>query len=100
MLSQAIQAWIVRKTRAKSHVLVLKDDVCSRRVEENLTTLTSDHGEAERIFLVLELEVRAVAAAAAAIWTFEYRVGDLVDFVGRILYLDVQTLVFALRQYW
>lgn len=90
MLAQAVQTRVVRKTRAESHVLVFKDDVRSRRVEENLTTLTSDYGEAERIFLVLELEVRAIAAAAAAaIWTFEYRVGDLVDFVGGILYLDV-----------
>jgi hypothetical protein len=97
MLAQAIQARVVRKTRAKSQVLVLKDDLCCRRVEENLTTLTSDHGEAERIFLVLELEVRAIAAASAAIWAFEHRVGNLVDFVGGILYLDVQTLVFAMR---
>jgi hypothetical protein len=71
--------------------------LCCRRVEENLTTLTSDHGEAERIFLVLELEVRAIAAASAASWTLKYRVGNLVDFVRRILYLDVETLVFALR---
>ena len=98
MLAQAVQTRVVRKTRAESHVLVLKDDVCSRRVEENLATLTSDHGEAERIFLVLELEVRAIAAAAAAaIWTFEYRVGDLVDFVGRVLDLDVKALIFEAR---
>ena len=100
MLAQAVQARVIRKTRAESHVLVLKDDVCSRRVEKNLTTPTSDHREAERIFLVLELEVRAIAAASANFWTFEYRVGDLVDFVGGILYLDMQTLVFAMRQYW
>ena len=97
MLSQPVKARVVRKTRAKSHVLILKDNLCCRCVEENLTTLTSDNGEAERIFLVLELEVRAVAAAATATWALEHRVGDLVDFIGRILYLDVQTLVFALR---
>jgi hypothetical protein len=100
MLAQAVQARVVRKTRAESHVLVLKDDLCCRSVEKNLATLTSDHGEAERIFLVLELEVRAIATASAGIWAFEYRVWDLVDFVRRILYLDMQTLVFAMRQYW
>ena len=100
MLAQAVQARVIRKTRAESHVLVLKDDVCSRRVEKNLTTPTSDHREAERIFLVLELEVRAIATAPAAIWAFEHRVWDLVDFVGRILYLHVQTLIFAMCQYW
>jgi len=89
MLAQPVQARVVRETCAKSHVLVLEDNLCCRCVEENLTTLTSNHGEAERIFLVFELEVRAIAAASAAIWAFEYRVGDLVDFIGGILYLDV-----------
>lgn len=89
MLAQTVQARAVRKTRAESHVLVLEDDLCCRSVEENLTTLASDHREAERIFLVLELEVRAIAAASANFWTFEYRVWDLVDFVRRILDLDV-----------
>jgi hypothetical protein len=97
MLAQTVQARIVRKTCAKSHILVLEDDLCCRRIEENLTTLTSDHGEAERIFLVLELEVRAIAAATTATWALKYRVGDLIDFIGGILYLDVQTLVFAMH---
>jgi hypothetical protein len=57
VLTQAVKARVVRKTGAKSHILVLKDNLCCRRVEEDLTTLTSDNGEAERIFLVLELEV-------------------------------------------
>lgn len=57
MLSQPVKARVVRETCAKSHVLVLKDNLCCRRVEENLTTPASDNGEAERIFLVLELEV-------------------------------------------
>ena len=96
MLSQPVKARVVRKTCAKSHVLVLKDNLCCRRVEENLAALTSDNGEAERIFLVLELEVRTIAAAATATWALEHRVGDLVDFIGRILYLDVQTLVFSI----
>ena len=97
MLAQSVQARVVRETCAKSHVLVLEDNLCCRCVEENLTTLTSNHGEAERIFLVLECEVRVIAAASAAIWAFEYRFGDLVNFVGRILYFDMQTLVFAMR---
>lgn len=96
MLSQPVKARVVRKTCAKSHVLVLKDNLCCRRVEENLAALTSENGEAERIFLVLELEVRTIAVAAAATWALEHRVGDLVDFIGRILYLDVQTLVFSI----
>ena len=98
MLAQSVQARVVRETCAKSHILVFEDDLCRRRIEENLATLTSDDREAERIFLVLELEVRAIATASAGFWAFKYRIGDLVHFVGRVLYLDVQTLVFPVCQ--
>jgi hypothetical protein len=97
MLAQAVEARTVRETCAKSHVLILKDNLCCGSVEKNLATFTSNHRKAERIFLILELEVRTIAAASTGFWALEYRFGDLVDFVGRILYLDVQTLVFAMR---
>jgi hypothetical protein len=98
MLAQAVQTRTVRKTCAKSHVLILKDDLCCGSVEKDLATLASNHRKAERIFLVLELEVRTIAAASAGFWALKYRFGDLVNFVGRILYLDVQTLVFVMCQ--
>jgi hypothetical protein len=80
--------------------LVFEDDLSSRRVEQNLSTLTSDHREAERLFLMFELKLGAIATAitSTARWAFEDSVRNLVDFVGRILDLDVQALVFAIRQ--
>lgn len=98
MFAQAIQARIVRETRTQSHVLIFKHDLSCRCVEENFAALTSDHGERERVLFVLELEGRAIAAACAAIWTFKDRLGNLVDFVGRVLDLDVQALIYVMCQ--
>jgi hypothetical protein len=80
--------------------LIFEDNLSGRRVEKNLSTLTSDHGEAERLFLIFEFKIGAIATAITSTtrWAFENSVGNLVDFVGRILDLDVQALVFAIRQ--
>lgn len=98
MFAQAIQTRTVRETRAKSHVLIFKDDLSCRGVEENFTALTPDYGERERIFLVLEFESGAIATASIAIWTFEYGVWDLVNLVCGILDLNVQALVCVICQ--
>jgi hypothetical protein len=81
--------------------LVFEHDLSSRRVEKNLSTRTSDHGEAERLFLIFKLKLGAISTAisSTARWALENSVRDLVDFVGRILDLNVQALIFAVRQY-
>jgi hypothetical protein len=80
--------------------LIFENDLSGRRVKENLSTLTSDHGEAERVLLIFELKLGAIAIAitSTARWPFENSVRNLINFVGRILDLDVQALVFGIRQ--
>jgi hypothetical protein len=79
--------------------LVFEDDLSSRCVEKNLSTRASDHGEAERFFLIFELKLGTIATTitSTARWAFENSFRNLVDFVGRILDLDVQALVFGVR---
>jgi hypothetical protein len=76
--------------------LIFEDNLSGRRVEENLSARTSDHGEAERLFLIFELKLGAIASTTR--WAFENSFRNLVDFVGRILNFDVQALVFGIRQ--
>jgi hypothetical protein len=80
--------------------LIFEDNLSGRRVEENLSARTSDHGEAERLFLIFELKLGAIATAVTSTtrWAFENSFRNLVDFVGRILNFDVQALVFGIRQ--
>jgi hypothetical protein len=80
--------------------LIFEDNLSGRSVEKNLSTLASDHREAERLFLIFELKLGAIATAITSTtrWAFKNSVRNLVDFVGRILDLDVQALVFAVCQ--
>lgn len=98
MLSQAVQARVGWQARAKSQVLILEDDGCGGGVEKDFTARTPDDGEAERVLLVLELKLRGIAAAFHARGPLEDGLGDLVDFVLRILDLDVQALVCVMCQ--
>lgn len=97
MLAQAVQARAVWKARAKPYILILEDDLCCRRVEKNLAALASDHREAKGVFLVFELELGGIATVSAASWAFKNSFRDLVDFVGRVLDLDVKALIFEAR---
>lgn len=93
MLSQAVQARVVWQARAEPHVLILEDDRCRGRVEEDFAARTPDHREAERVLLVLELELGGIAAASFARGPLEDGLGNLVNLVCGVLDLDVQTLV-------
>lgn len=95
MFTQTIQAGVLWQTRAESKVLVFKDNWRSRGVEENFAALASYYGEAKWIFFILELEVVAAGTCLSVGRTLENRVWDLIDLIGRILDLDVQSLVFG-----
>lgn len=95
MLAQTIQARVLWQTRAESKVLVFKDNWRSGGVEKNFAALASYYREAEWIFFILEPEVVATGTCLSIGRTLEDRVWDLIDLIGRILDLDVQSLVFG-----
>ena len=98
MLSQAIQVGVVWQLGPQAEVLGLKNDACSRRIEENFASLGANDGEGEWVRLVLELDVRFGGLdVGLRLGAREDALRDLVDAVGSICDLDVNAVIYFLR---
>lgn len=90
-LAKTVETGILWKLCAESNVLILEDEIGSRRVEKNATLLTGD-GEAEWLCDVVESEI-AVDRTCSRRRSSEDRVWHLIDLVGFVLDLDMKTVI-------
>lgn len=96
MLAKSVEIWIVGEFGSQAQILRLKDKRCSRRVKEDLTGLGASNREGKGVGLVVELQGGPLGAPSLRPGTGEDRFGNLVDIVGFVLNLDMETVICSL----
>jgi hypothetical protein len=94
VLSKTVQVGVFRQRSAEAEVLVLEDERCRRRIEEDLLVGLASHFEAEWALLPRESEVRIFCRNTIGLWTREDSVGNLVGDQRSVFDLDVKALCF------
>lgn len=70
MLAQAVQAGTIWKDSPKPQILILKNDLGRRSIEQDLACLATYYGKAEWVEDIFEIEI-AIAFLPTSIWSRE-----------------------------
>lgn len=92
MLTKTVQVRVLGKLGSEPEVLRLKDQAGGRSIEQDLSGLSPRDGEGEWLFGVVEGESRFPCRIAPCNGRpGKDRFGDLVNVIGGVLDLDMQT---------
>jgi hypothetical protein len=94
VLAEAEQERVIGKACPQAEVLRFEDERCGGGVKQDFVRIGAGDGKGEGLLGVIELEV-APACRAAAAWSGNDRLGDLVDLVVLVLDLDVEPVVYT-----
>jgi hypothetical protein len=93
MFSCTVEVGIVRQRSAQTDVLILEDQGCGGRVEEDIAAAATLDGKAEWLVDVVKDELAGAILGCGADRARQDGLGNLVDLLGSILDQDMKTSV-------